>query len=114
MGWIKAVKRGHGASGPETITSRDATCSLDTEVTLLKVGADGDVTLPEASAERAGTRKVFIALDTNQYTITPIKTIDDAGSRNAVISAAGGVAQFIWTSTGWALLGDSDVAVADS
>lgn len=114
MGWIKAVKRGHSASGPETITNRVATCSLDTSVTLLKCGSDGTITLPEASAERVGTRKVFIALDTNQYTITPSKTVDDSGSRNAVISGAGGVAQFIWTSTGWALFGDSDVAVADS
>ena len=113
MGWMSAVGRGQGSEPPETMLAT-GTCSLETEVTLLSAGSTSTVTIPDAGDERIGMRKVFVSTNGTAYQITPSSTLDAGTSDEVTMSGSGGVAEFIWTGSGWVLLGDQDVAVPDT
>ena len=112
MGWISNLKRGVPATGPETLYATGY-CSLETQVTLCGASGSITVTLPDASDDRVGMRKVFVQTGTGSAAVTPATTIDTGTSDVCTISGEGAVAEFLWTKSGWALFGDQDVDAVD-
>ena len=112
MGWIANLKRGVPAAGPETIYATGA-CSLETQVTLCGSSGSITVTIPDASDDRIGMRKVFVQPGTGGAQVPPSTSIDTSSSDICTITGEGAVVEFMWTKSGWALFGDQDVDAVD-
>tara|TARA_R110002012_G_scaffold44361_1_gene119032 strand:- start:640 stop:981 length:342 start_codon:yes stop_codon:yes gene_type:complete len=113
MGWIANLKRGVPAAASETLFAT-GTCSLDTQVTLCGSSGSISVTIPDASDDRIGMRKVFVQTGTGGAQITPSTSIDTGTSDICTITGEGAIVEFMWTKSGWALFGDQDVDAVDS
>lgn len=112
MGWISNLKRGLPATGPETLYAT-GNCSLETQVTLCGASGSITVTIPNASDDRIGMRKVFVQTGTGGAQVTPATSIDTSSSDICTITGEGAVVEFLWTKSGWALFGDQDVDAVD-